>query len=120
MIRFARFAVPLVAALALAGCGGEPAPAPESATLSDAEAAFVDQAASIVPGHPDDAEGLASDAANTCSSLTNTDAETGEPWPRERIVDQAVERFSTGSYPVDADQAGQLVDAAAGTVCQDG
>lgn len=79
--------------------------------LDAAESAFVARAADIVPGHPDDPDDLADDAVNSCNGID-------EGLPRERLVDTAVQRFGTGSYPVTAEQAGQLLDAAVETVCR--
>ncbi|MER7434121.1 DUF732 domain-containing protein [Pseudonocardia alni] len=83
----------------------------DSDDLGAAESAFVARAADVVPGHPDDPDDLADDAVHSCNGID-------EGLPRERLVDTAVQRFRTGSYPVTAEQAGQLLAAAVETVCR--
>ncbi|WP_308817199.1 hypothetical protein [Pseudonocardia alni] len=83
----------------------------DSDDLNAAESAFVARAADIVPGHPDAPEDLADDAVNSCDGID-------EGLPRERLVDTAALRFGTATYPVTAEQADQLLDAAVKTVCR--
>lgn len=88
-----------------------PRPSAVQASLTSAEVAFVERARQVAPQIVGSDERLASRAANTCSSLS----ESGKP--RSWVVDQAVARFSSGSYTVTRGEAEQLVDAARDTVC---
>lgn len=115
-----RAVVVALSLLALAGCGSpaprvptaapptaQPAPAPTAA-----ENAFVTQARKIAPRIVGSDERLAVRAANTCTSL-------GDGRSHTAVVDQAVDRFSSGSYSVTRAEAEQLVEAARTTVCSD-
>lgn len=104
--------------LALAGCGtpdpAVTAPPPtiaQAASLTPAEVAFVAQARRIAPRIVGSDERLAARGADTCTSLT-------DGRPPAQVVDQAVQRFSSGSYAVTRAEAEQLVAAARETVCR--
>ncbi|GAA1863480.1 hypothetical protein GCM10009836_49810 [Pseudonocardia ailaonensis] len=116
VIRSARYALlALVVLFTLTGCGaGASTPAtPSAATtevLSAQEQAFVARARKVVPRLVGDDERLAARGANTCDSA-------GDGRPEAAVVDQAVQRFSSGSYQVTRGEAQQLVAAARATVC---
>lgn len=86
-------------------------PAAASRPSAAAAAAFVVQARKIAPRIVGDDERIATRGANTCTSLT-------DGRPVEQAVDQAVQRFSSGSYTVTRAEAAQLVEAARSTVCK--
>ena len=129
MTRSVRNALPVVVlALLLAGCASpavettvpvEVAPAPEATSpdpLTQAELQFVDEVAGIAPALAEAPERLARRAGNSCTDIGTVDA--GQPWP-SNVVDNAITRFSGGSYTVSTEEAEAILDAARATVCAD-
>lgn len=56
---------------------------------------------------------------NSCTSFEKVEGTDQEPWENNEIVDEAIFRFSGGSYTVSRAEAVDLVQAAADTVCAD-